>query len=248
MSQSGWYVSLNDDAAAPALLFAFPHAGAGCAQFADLARAVAPHVGLLAANLPGRQARLDESPPDDLQVLTDRLADELAERVDRRPYALFGYCAGAVIAYLVARALRARVHTPPVALVVASHEAPDIARRPYGLAELPSDRLWDALVAAGGIQPEMAADHRLRRVAEPAVRADFALLAAYQHAAAPPLPHRLVVCAGRDDQVRRGALLGWRRQTTMPVELHSVPGGHWVLEQARDEVATVVRDTLAGER
>jgi surfactin synthase thioesterase subunit len=232
-----WYVPLTDDG--PVRLFAFPHAGAGCAQFAELAKAAAAEVSLWAANLPGRQARLEEPPPDDLDRLVETLADELTA-LDRRPYALFGYCGGALLAFLVARKLREYAVPAPIALVVASFEAPDVGRRPRGLSRLPSHQLWLRLRDDGGIPADLALDDRMRRVAEPAVRADFQLLDDYRHTIAPKLPCPITVCYGEQDDVRRGALLGWRRQTTAPVRLHPVPGGHWLLDHAVGELAAVI--------
>ena len=237
-----WFVPLTD--ARAERVFAFPHAGAGCAQFTELAKAFTDDVSLWAANLPGRQARLDEPPPHDLDELVETLARELAPLAGR-PYALFGYCGGALLAFLVARRLREHGTPPPARLIVGSFEAPDIGRRPYGLARLPSDRLWRQLSDDGGVPAELALDERLRRVAEPAVRADFALLAGYRHVAAPPLTTPITVCYGEQDEVRRGALLGWRRQTTGPVELRGVPGGHWLLDEAVPELAAVIGEGLA---
>jgi surfactin synthase thioesterase subunit len=238
-----WFVPLADDA--PARVFAFPHAGAGCAQFADLAKLLAPEYALWSANLPGRQARLSEPPWTDLAGLVDTLTDELAPLADR-PYALFGYCGGGLLALLVARALRTGGARGPAALVVASHEAPDIARRPRGVATLPGPRLWDALGGAGGMSPDLAADERMRRIAEPAVRADFAMLGDYRYEPAPPLPVPVFACYGADDALPRGCFLGWRRQSEHPVRVRALPGGHWLLDTAVAELADVVREALGG--
>jgi surfactin synthase thioesterase subunit len=242
VSARDWFVPLTSDR--PVRLFAFPHAGAGCAQFAELAKATATDVSLWPANLPGRQARLDEPPPDDLDRLVERLVDELAA-TGEGPYALFGYCGGALLAFLVARKLREHGMPPPLGLIVASFEAPDIGRRPQGLARLPGHRLWATLAADGGISAELADDERMRRVAEPAVRADFALLDAYRHVAAPALDCPITVCFGEDDEVRRGALLGWRRQTVAPLALRPMPGGHWLLDHAVTALAAVVAEVAA---
>jgi surfactin synthase thioesterase subunit len=237
-----WFVPLTDYK--PVRLFAFPHAGAGCAQFAELAKATRDDVSLWAANLPGRQARLDEAPPDNLDRLVERLADEVsALHADR--YALFGYCGGALLAFLVARRLRELGAAPPLALVVAAFEAPDIGRRPRGLARLPSHRLWERLIDDGGVPVELAGNERMRQLAEPAVRADFALLEGYRHEPGPALDRPIVVCFGATDPVRRGALLGWRRQTTASVTLRPLPGGHWLLDHSVTELAAVVAEVVS---
>jgi len=252
MSDRDWFVPLGEEAqggrrpgAAPGrpgcrVLLAFPHAGAGCAQMAGLAHSVAPDVVVWSANLPGRQARLDEPPRTDLDVLVTELADAAATVLSDHPYEMFGYCAGALTALLAARVLRDRGVPPPRRLIVVSAEAPDIAWRPRRLADHPSDRLWQLLAEHGGVPPAMAADERMRAVAEPAVRADFAMIAHYRLRPEPPLASTVTVCYGRGDRVRRGALLGWRRQSTLPLELRELAGGHWLLDDSRDELAKVV--------
>ena len=239
MRDRDWFVPLGDDA--PTRVFVFPHAGAGVAQFAPLARRVGPGVAIWAANLPGRQARLDEPPIQDLDELAGILATELAAVAGAR-FSLFGYCCGALAGLLVARVLRDRGGPDPAALVVASAEAPDIARRPRGVATLSGKLLWRRLAADGGIPGSLATDERLWTVSEPAVRADFAMLASYRHRAQPPLSCPVTVCFGADDPAPRGAWLGWRRQSTGPLQLRRLPGDHWLLDSAADELAGVLAE------
>jgi medium-chain acyl-[acyl-carrier-protein] hydrolase len=245
MSDRDWFVPLRGDA--PDRVFAFPHAGAGSAQLAGLAQRLAGPVrpvATWAANLPGRQARLDEPPADDLDRLVDTLATHLAKLGGGR-FALFGYCGGGLLALLVAQALRDRGGPEPAVLVVASFEAPDIARLPDDVTRLPSALLWHRLAAAGGVPAALAEDERLRAVAEPAVRADFAMLSGYRHQRRPPLSCPVAVCFGTEDPAPRGAWLGWRRQTTGALWLRALPGGHWLLDDACDDIAGVLAEPFA---
>jgi medium-chain acyl-[acyl-carrier-protein] hydrolase len=238
-SARDWFVPL---AAGGTRVFAFPHAGAGVGQLAGFAKAAAPlGLAVWSANLPGRQARLDESPRTEFGVLVGELTDALCDIViDDQPYLLWGYCGGALLAFGVLRELMMRPVRTPQRLVVASYDAPDIALRPRGLSALPADRLWDYLLRTGGVPESLAADVRLRAVAEEAVRADLTLLGEYRHEPGPPVPVPITVCFGeRDEQASRGALLGWRRHTTHPLDLRTLPGGHWLLDDACDELAAV---------
>ena len=223
-------------------MFGFPHAGAGCAQLAGFAQALRQHgIAVWSANLPGRQARLDEPARTDFATLADELTDALAAHLDDQPYLLFGYCGGALLAYGVLRRLRDRSLPLPARLVVASYDAPDIARRPYSLARLPTAALWSYLLETGGVPPELGASTKLRDLAEPAIRADFTMLGGYRHEPGLPLPVPITVCyGGRDEETRRGALLGWRRHSTHPIDLRAVDGGHWLVEDACAELARTV--------
>ncbi|WP_237106535.1 thioesterase II family protein [Nonomuraea sp. MG754425] len=229
---------------APVRVFSFPQAGAGCAKLVDFAKAAAPDVTVWGANLPGRQARLEEEAPRNLDTLIDTMADEIVALIEGR-YALFGYCGGALLAFLVARALRQRGTEPPASLIVASFEAPDIGRRPPDVCNLPASRMWARLVEEEVVPAETAVDERLRRISESALRADLLLLTRYEHRPAPPLPCPVTVCFGKDDPTPRGAWLGWRRQSARPVRLHPVTGRHFLLDEAGAELAAAVVAAVA---
>ncbi|HJD81128.1 thioesterase domain-containing protein [Kitasatospora aureofaciens] len=241
-----WYVPLAADG--DRRVFGFPHAGAGCAQLSSLADLLAGHsIALWSANLPGRQARLAEPPRTELAGLVDELTDALVERIDDRPYDLFGYCGGAVLAFEVARRLRARSVRLPERMFVVSFEAPDIAWRPRRLPYLPSDVLWEYLTERGGVSGDLAVDPTVRRLVEPAVRADFSWLGEYHCEPDAPLPVRAVVFHGlQDEDTLYGALLGWRRHSTEPVRLVPLDGGHWLLDDACAELADLMAREIAG--
>jgi medium-chain acyl-[acyl-carrier-protein] hydrolase len=237
--KQGWFVPVDHHPDARTRLYVFPHAGAGPAAAAPLAERLPPDIDVWALNLPGRQVRPGEPARTDLTGLTRDLARWLVDN-DVKPYALFGYCGGALLAYLAA------ARCAPTRLFVGSFAAPDIALIARRLHLLPRDRFWEIILDQGGIGPELAGQLELRGVFEPALRADFGLYAGYQHR-----PQRLTVpitvLHGRDDdQLGRGALLGWRRHTSGPVELVDLPGGHWLLDEAAAELADRLADALLG--
>jgi surfactin synthase thioesterase subunit len=204
-------------------------------------------LSIWAANLPGRQARLSEPPVTDFGQLVDALTEALLQRRGDQPYGVFGYCGGALIGYEVLRTIVARGGPAARRFVVASYEAPDIARRPRRMTLLRGDALWSYLVESGGVPATLAGDEQLRQVAEPAIRADFGVLGGYQHQPGPALPLPITVCYGlQDGETPRGALLGWRRHSTLPIDLRGLPGGHWLLDDAGDELAMLIAEAVPG--
>lgn len=230
------FVPVGNGDATGRRLYVFPHAGAGPAAVGVLA-AELDTIDVRALNLPGRQARLTEPPRTALEPLVKDIAAELVD-VDV-PYALFGYCAGALLAYLVAR------HTSPRRLFVGSFAAPDVALVPRRLHTLPGEVFWDVVIAQGGVAPELAARTELRPVFEPALRADFELYAGYHHQPGAPLDVPITVLHGRDDgHLTRGGLLGWRRQSTVRPELCELPCGHWIMDDAPGPVASGIAERM----
>jgi medium-chain acyl-[acyl-carrier-protein] hydrolase len=243
MSDVRWFVPLDPRPAAGAQLFGFPHAGSGPAALSPMLTGLPAGVELWSLNLPGRQARMHEPPRTDLDPLIGELVDFVGRHA-RAAFALFGYCGGALLAHLVARGLEAAGRLPE-RLFVGSLAAPDVAVLPRRLHLLPSDRLWDRLLSEGGIPAELAARVELRPIFEPALRADFALLATYQHAAGSPLSAPITVLCGRSDAtLDRGSLLGWRRQTRQRITVREVEASHWLLEDAGDQVARMIGHEL----
>jgi medium-chain acyl-[acyl-carrier-protein] hydrolase len=226
----GWFVCAEPSARARVRLYVFPHAGAGPAALGDLAGALPDTIELWALNLPGRQARLDEAPRTDLEPLVAEIAADVIAAPGR--YALFGYCGGALLAYLVAR------QSAPVRLIVGSFAAPDLALLPRRLHRLPDVSFWDVVLDQGGVPPDLARRADLRPVFERVLRADFALYAGYRHRHQPPLTMPITVLHGRDDtELTRGELLGWRRHTTSRPDQWDLDGGHWLVDEHPAEVA-----------
>jgi surfactin synthase thioesterase subunit len=220
-------------------LYVVPHVGAGPGALATLAEELPDTVALWALNLPGRQARLTEPPVTALEPLVAELVDEVAAA--DVPHALFGYCAGALLAHLVAR------RTRPSRLFVGSYPAPDVALVPRRLHTLPSDAFWATVLADGGVPPELATSE-LRPVFEPAIRADFALYAGFHHHPADPLDVPITVLFGRDDpDVTRGGLLGWRRQSTGKPELREFTAGHWLVDEVPAALARCIAERIGGD-
>lgn len=215
--------------AAKSRLYVFPHAGAGPAAVAPLGDLL-PDVEVFALNLPGRQARRYEPPRTDLPGLARDLAAVLRD-LGAEPYALLGICGGALLAHVVAG------RCSPTRLFVGSFAAPDMALIPRRLHLLPSELFWATVLELGGVPAEIAAHEDLRPVFEPALRADLALGAGYRHQSEERDVPITVLFGREDDLLGRGALLGWRRATSGPVELIELPGGHWLLDEALEPLA-----------
>ncbi|QKG27194.1 thioesterase II family protein [Actinomadura verrucosospora] len=205
-----WLTRLTGDPAEPAIrLFAFPNAGAGPNVFTGLARRLPGWIDLWAVALPGREARFGEPPRTELAPLTAELADALLPHLSR-PYALFGDCSGALLAFLVAHRVRELGGPAPVRLVVRAYPPPDIVNRtPRELLALESAEFWRRLVSQGRIPPEIAAIDDMREVFEPAFRADYRLLAQYEYRPMPPLNTAITSLPGPGDPDARRHAAGW---------------------------------------
>src|SRR5262245_54050356 len=85
--------------------------------------ALLPQCEVLAVQLPGREHRVREAPCRDLQALVRELAALLASLPPGPPLVLFGHSLGALVAFLLARAL-CDAGAPPLHLFAAAARAP----------------------------------------------------------------------------------------------------------------------------
>jgi medium-chain acyl-[acyl-carrier-protein] hydrolase len=243
---SPWFLPLRESAAGSARLYVFPHAGAGPTSVQVVADSLPSDLDVRALNLPGRQNRLAEAPVTALEPLVSHLARELTAA--RVPYAVFGYCGGALLAQLTIRRVHELGGRLPTRLFVGSFAAPDIALLPRRLPTLPSELFWREVLELGGVPPELAEHTELRPVFEGALRADYQLVAGYVHRPGPPLPVPITVLHGdRDTELSRGELLGWRRQSSTRVEVRALRATHWLVEDAPEELAKLFIDELGGD-
>jgi medium-chain acyl-[acyl-carrier-protein] hydrolase len=235
-----WFVPLVDNANRPCRVLAFPQAGAGCSTFAGCAAALPPDIALCGLNLPGRQARFGEPPVTDLDRLAAELAADLSRSADR-PYVLLGYCSGALVAFLVARAVAAAGGQEPLALVVAAYPAPQLARTTATLHTLPSETFWEAVVSFGGFPAVLTEQPDYREIFEPALRADHAALAGFRYHDAPRLRIPIVAIGGRHDRgLDPAELAAWADQTTAGFRLELIDADHWLLDGAGEQLMSIV--------
>jgi medium-chain acyl-[acyl-carrier-protein] hydrolase len=224
-----WFVATSPQPTASIRLLAFTGAGGGVSSFAQQASQLPGWLEMRTLNLPGRQSRFDEPLCTDLDRLVAELSAACAELAG--PYLMFGYCTGALIAYLVAQDLAGRGETLPRRLIVGSHAPPHLVSTPL-IAGLDSDTLWQVLVEHRAVASEVADSTEFREIAEPILRADLGLISSYRYERATPLPVPITVLTGeRDGSLASGAVGGWDGYSTAPLRIVSLAAGHWFMEE-----------------
>ncbi|HXA52092.1 MAG TPA: thioesterase domain-containing protein, partial [Candidatus Acidoferrum sp.] len=220
---ASWFPGI--EVAAAERLFWFPHAGGGSS--AAIARE-----GVVAVRLPGREARIAEAPFERMASLIPALADAIDPYLDR-PFAFFGHSMGAVVAFELARELRRRSRPLPRGLIASGARAPQF-RRGHVPPPAPSrEEFIEQLHRLGGLPSD---DPALLRAALPALEADAALYRHYVYAEGEPFAFPIRAWGGVDDpNIHREHLEGWCEQTAGGFGVRAFPGGHFYLNERRDE-------------
>jgi medium-chain acyl-[acyl-carrier-protein] hydrolase len=227
-------------------LFCFPHAGAGGFAYREWGRLLPPAIQVLPVLPPGRETRLRETSYTSIEPYVEDLATALAPEL-RAPYALFGHSLGALVAFELARRLRAGRQASPVHLFVSGRMAPQLTEHRRILHPLPASDLSEELAALGGIPGRIdLGDHRLSHVLA-ALRADLTVNERYAFRTEPALGTAVTAVGGTTDpRVNESELAAWRTQTSGPFALRTYRGGHFYLteHEHRSALLSLIAGTL----
>ncbi|MFJ6646230.1 thioesterase II family protein [Streptomyces sp. NPDC091290] len=234
-----WIRRFHPAPRAAAQLVCLAHAGGAASYFFPVSRALSPAVDVLAVQYPGRQERRRETPYEDVGLLADAVAGQLADVTDR-PLALFGHSLGATVAFEVALRLEA-AGTTPLALFVSGRTAPSRHRAQW--VHLGDDeRLLAEIVKMEGTEPAMLQDPELVRMILPALRSDYKAAETYRYRPGAPLRCPVLALTGdADPQVTVAEAEAWREHTTGPFELRVFTGGHFYLNRHATDVVELIR-------
>ncbi|WP_406161759.1 thioesterase II family protein [Streptomyces canus] len=252
-----WTVRRHRRPDAAVVLYCFPHAGGLPGEYVRWSDDL-PGVEVRGVHLPGRTTRRAEPP----YTRMDALVNALVSAVDfespdsdgnigkaehsRRPFVFFGHSLGALVAFEVARELRARRRALPQRLIVSSCPAPPLPPVVRPVRGLSDDRLLDAIErGTGEPMTHLREDADLREHALASFRADYALLEQYAPGPAEPLDCPITVLAGSEEPWSPWRD-GWAGYTSAATELRVAAGGHFYFREGpgRDDHRHALRQSV----
>ena len=223
-------------------LFCFPYAGGGTAVFRAWQDHLPEWIEVCPILLPGREDRLREPPIDRLASLIARLSDAIRPYLDR-PFAFFGHSMGAIVAFELARQLRAEQGPAPAILFVSGRGAPRTKTSRSPIHQLPDDAFVRELHRLQGTPEQVLCNQELMQLLLPALRADFALIERYAYADQSPLDCPICAFGGREDiDVSEAALDAWRHESRSMFRLQLFPGDHFFLHMVRLALLQAIRE------
>jgi medium-chain acyl-[acyl-carrier-protein] hydrolase len=252
IQQSTWVHAPVPRRQAQRRLFCFPYAGGGASIYRDWGAHLPPDIELCAVRLPGREGRFSEPMLHALEPLLAQLVDALLPAMDR-PFALFGHSLGALVAFELARALRARGLPTPLHVFVSGRRAPhlpesrDLHEPP--LSTLPDAELIAQLRRLEGTPDEVLSAPELLALMLPMLRADFAISESYEHRPGAPLDCPITAFGGLEDKdTGRDSIAAWSVHTRGDFTMHVLPGGHFFLHTMHSSILHAVANSLAAGR
>lgn len=239
-----WILGPKPNPDAGGRLFCLPFAGGGASVYRGWTDAFPTSVEVRALELPGRESRFGEPRISNAGVLAKEITNALSPYLDR-PFALFGYSVGALLAFEVARELHRRGGPLPAYLFVAAMRAPHVPKVHPPLAHLPREEFLDQINYYYQPSDDAWKIPELLEVFLPILRDDMAINETYEYADEPPLPCPIDAYVGADDKgTPLASAEAWRDQTSTEFELTVFPGGHFFLHEALPELQQRVRDRM----
>lgn len=226
-------------------LLCLPFAGGGSSTFNRWSEGIDPSVKIWAARLAGRESRLLEPPLREFGAVVDALLPR-ALRLTDRPYIVFGHSMGAVLGYELVRALVASGRSQPALLVVSGRDAAHLAEPPHRpLYTLPQGELVEVLRDYGATPEPLLRDPDLLALFLPTIRADFEVAETYRYLPGPQLSCPMLVLRGTEDaEVTEAGSLAWGELTTGRSRVCAIDGGHFFIDDARDETLTAISEEI----
>ena len=233
MSAMRWIVPLSGDDTARVRLLCFAYAGGGVSVFARWPLGLPPGTEVCVVQLPGREGRIKETTTG-LETAVDAVNLEL-DRCRELPLVLFGHSVGSLLAFELARRLRARA---PAHFVASGLTAPQFHSAGRTLHTLPEpDFIREIQERYGGIPKAVLDDPAYLSVFVPALRADIKMAETYRYVDQPPLLCPITVFSGEEDRLaNHQGLQGWGAQTQGRFGVKMFPGGHFFVNTARETV------------
>lgn len=217
-------------------LFCFPYAGGGASLFRSWGRELPPEVDVRPVQLPGRERRLREDPYTHLFPLVSAVKEALLPHLNQ-PFAFFGHCLGALVAFELSRQLQHEYALEPRLLFVSGHRAPQLPDRFPPAHQLPDAEFMEELRRRNGTREEVLHHPDVMRLMLPLVRADFSVCETYTYTPGEQLHTPIIALSGESDpSVQPTELVGWREMSAGPCETAIFPGDHFFLQTARPQL------------
>lgn len=225
-------------------LFCFPFAGGGASVFRSWSRDLPSTIDVRPVQLPGRERRLMEEPYTDLSQLVMAVEEVLLPYLVE-PFAFFGHCLGALVAFELSRKLKAERGLQPTALFVSGHRAPQLPDRFTPAHQLPDNEFAAELRSRNGTREEVLQNPDVMRLVLPLLRADFAVCETYHFIPADTLSCPLIAFGGTTDlAVLPEELADWSLQTSGQFAMQVIPGDHFFLQTDRPQLLRRLSDDL----
>lgn len=232
MSSAGqWFHPVEPSPDATIRLFLLPHAGSGAIIYRDWERLLPPDIAPQAVTLPGRHNRRDEPTYEEFWPLLDALHEAVLDDLDERPFAFFGHCLGAQLAFRLAIRMEEEGGPAPVMVGMSGWSPEGFFQPTEEQSRMPEPDLVEWIKKLGSFPAEIYDNPEMLALVVPALRADLRVAAQYvDDGAGVRCP--LASYGGRSDPLQEApdAMTHWAGRTPAYLGHNEYEGGHFYID------------------
>ncbi|MDQ0416195.1 surfactin synthase thioesterase subunit [Croceifilum oryzae] len=228
-------------------LLCLPYAGGSAQVFLDWKRDLHADIELIPVELPGRGKRFGEPLRSDFNELVEDIYQSIKNEINSGPYFFFGHSMGSLIVFEVMRRLKVENQPMPMCCIFSGKNPPHVSLRNH-IHELDDEEFLAKIFGYGGIPAEMLTNKELASIFLPIIRSDFQAIELYE----PPAEREQMDCpfivfyGTEDSYVSTDLVKEWSLYTTGGCEWYAYNGGHFFIQEQREQVIKQLNSILDG--
>lgn len=226
------------------LCFAYP--GGSASNFAPWKKLLDSKINLVPILYPEREIRKNDPMEESFSLFVEDFIHD-NQKLFEIPYAFFGYCGGAVLAYEIAIQVKKLYKKEPVWGFIASSEAPEYLRD--SILEFPTEGTREDIIKYL-LDLEMFDENIVRNNVFldyyiPMLRADCKMLDTYNHQIHDKLQCGFDVWFGTEDKnTDYEKAEKWQRYTYGYVRMEGMQGGHFFVDTNKEYICEKINKKL----
>lgn len=228
-------------------VYSFPFAAGSRYSYNPFVEAAPDWMHWVSFDYPGRGRRLFEKPLLNLRDIVDDLKQVFDKNL-QTPYVFYGHSMGTLVAYLLTVDFWREGRPLPQHLFLSGRGGACIAERRRNALEMSREEIIQEIREMDGDLAALEQNPRLFDLYENVVRADVAALETYdyQQTAGVRLPVPATVFIGDRDIYTPDEAALWQTEFARPIQLHTLPGGHFFLFEHVRFILKTIEDNLSG--
>lgn len=225
-------------------LFCFPYAGSGASMYMSLSKYIARDIEVCPIQLPGRENRRSESLCWDIDRITTEVADTMEGLLDK-PFGIFGYSMGGILAYELTMKLYERFHVEPVRLFMAASST-FRDKKTVEVSNMNESQLVKYMLKSDGVPSSIITDDLLWKNYEKIIVNDYKLIENYKFNYK-KVPCEIVAFASKEDKEVKYRNIRLMKYFTPKFELYPMSGNHFFIRNEYRKIGKIVSQELCGK-
>lgn len=230
-------------------LFCLPYAGASARIYLPWQKQIGEFIQIVPVELSGRGEMFETPFYNNINEAVTDLYNRLHSQFQTGDFAFFGHSLGSLIVFELCRRLKELNQKMPVHIFLSGGGTPDIPKSvDKTIHNLPDDEFANEILKLGGTPQMLFTDRQLAETFIPILRADYKLFENYQYGGINPLNVDMTILHGRDDQLTKGKIDGWKKHTIKSCTIYEIDGGHFFIHQKSNDVLKIINNVLLNKK